>query len=86
MVRRRFQHTDIMNKVRETREQWDDVPAKVVGRRHNSRGGWKHADVLQRRINEGMQGKTRWPKGVFRFESFEEADAWWIQNIHFLTK
>jgi len=73
-------------KVKETREQWDDVPAKVVGRRRNAAGGWRNADVLQCRVNEAIRGRTTWPKGVFRFQSHSEADAWWIQKIHFLTK
>ena len=72
--------------VKETREQWDDVPAKVVGRRRSGVGGWSRATILQQRINDMMPGKTGWPKGVFRFHSHEEADAWWMKNIHFRTK
>jgi hypothetical protein len=67
-------------RIRETSEQWDDVPAKVVGRRHAAAGGWSNADVLQQRVNQSSAGRARWPKGVYRFTTFEEADAWWIQN------
>ncbi len=70
-------------KVRETSEQWDDVPRKVVGRRKVAIGGWENASKLQDLANKMNRGRTTWPRGVYRFRSFEEADAWWIQNIHF---
>ena len=70
-------------RIRETSEQWDDVPRKVVGRRLPAAGGWRDATVLQERVNQSMIGVTRWPKGVHRFRSFKEADDWWIQNIQF---
>ena len=69
--------------VRETTEQWDDVPSKVVGRRSSKSRGWIDATLLQERANEGMAGRTSWPKGVVRFRSFEEADAWWIQQMKY---
>lgn len=72
--------------VKETREQWDDVPAKVVGRRRSGVGGWSNVTILQQRVNEQKVGRASWPKGVFRFHSHEEADAWLIQNIHFPKK
>ncbi|MCS6772448.1 MAG: hypothetical protein NZ740_10595 [Kiritimatiellae bacterium] len=72
-----------MTKVRETSEQWDDVPRKVVGRRVSPGGGWEHATKLQQLANQMNRGRTSWPRGVFRFRSFEEADFWWIQNIRF---
>jgi hypothetical protein len=72
-------------KVNETTEQWDDVPAKVVGRRRRGATGWRQATVLQDNANAAMVGRTSWPKGVFRFRTFDEADAWWIQNIQFRT-
>ena len=67
------------NAMRETKEQWDDLPpdAKVVGKRRAPRGG--HG--LQRLANEMGQGLVTWPKGVFRFRSHEEADAWWIDQM-----
>lgn len=71
---------------KETTAQWDEVPAKVVGRRMAGVGGWRNADVLHQRINESQHEKAGWPKGVVRFLSHEEADAWWTQNIHFRTK
>jgi len=73
-------------KIKETRAQWDDVPAKVVGRRFSGAGGWNNATILQERINRGLPGKSGWPRGVVRFKSFEEADDRWMKNIHFRTK
>lgn len=69
--------------VRETSEQWDDAPRKVVGRRKRCSGGWTNATKLQDLANQMNRGRTTWPRGVFRFRSHEEADAWWIQNIQF---
>ncbi len=68
--------------MRETKEQWDDLPpgAKVVGKRRPSQGH-EVGDGLQRLANEMGQGLVSWPKGVFRFKSHEEADAWWIDQM-----
>ncbi len=73
----------MQDRVRETAEQWDDVPAKVVGRRRSAAPGWKGATILQDRVNEGIRGRTWWPKGVVRFSSFKEADEWWIHQTRF---
>lgn len=64
------------NRVRETNEQWDDVPAKVVGRRHPASRGWVDADGFQKLVNGLAQGQFALPGGVFKFRSFEEADQW----------
>lgn len=64
-----------MNKVRETREQWDDVPAKVVGRRKPGVVNLERGAAFLRwgaDANIRLRGR---PKGVFRYRSFEEADA-----------
>ena len=69
--------------MRETKEQWDDLPpdAKAVGKRRPPQGGLEFGDGLQRLANEMGQGLVTWPKGVFRFKSHEEADAWWIDQM-----
>jgi hypothetical protein len=58
----------------ESVEQWDDVPAKVVGRR--SRGSVDlecgEAFLLMGKAM-GIKLMHR-PKGVFRYASFDEAD------------
>lgn len=67
--------------VRETTEQWDDVPTKVVGRRRMP-GPHDPPDYrLQDLANSMHSGRVRWPKGVFRFRTHEEADAWWIKSM-----
>ncbi|HMP72847.1 MAG TPA: hypothetical protein PKE55_06235 [Kiritimatiellia bacterium] len=71
------------SKIKDTQAQWDDVPGKVVGRRRLASGGWEQATILQHRVNEALKGSAGWPRGVVRFSSFEEADAWWIQKTSF---
>lgn len=70
--------------IRETSEQWDDVPTKVVGRQRrvpvNLEAG---ADFLK--MGENWGGKRRGqPKGIFRFASHEEANQW--QMMHQITR
>jgi hypothetical protein len=79
-------HTAMKNIVRETKEQWDDVPAKVVGRRRPPSGGWSDVNILQHRINDSLRTGSGWPKGVYRFKSFEEADEWQRKMIIFPAK
>ena len=68
--------------IRETTEQWDDVPpgAKVVGRRRPRRDT-KPGYGIQQLANELSSGRLQWPKGVFRFKTHEEADAWWTERV-----
>ncbi len=56
---------------------------KVVGRKGRVQGGLLRADALQRLANELRNGKPFMPKGVFRFKSFEEADA---RKLSMLTR
>ena len=68
---------------RETSAGWDDLPegAKVVGKRHAPGGGMEVGDGLQRLVNDLGQGRVTWPKGVWRFKTHEEAEAWWLQRM-----
>ncbi|HMP90944.1 MAG TPA: hypothetical protein PJ991_12140, partial [Kiritimatiellia bacterium] len=43
--------------------------------------GWESMNVLQRRAGMGGRCGASWPKGVFRFKSFEEADEWWTKKM-----
>jgi hypothetical protein len=54
---------------------------KVVGRNARGRAGLAGADAMRRLANELRQGKPFMPKGVFRFKTFEEADAWKLQML-----
>jgi hypothetical protein len=77
-------HSEIVKKDSNQREeQWDEVPAKVVGRRRAPTDGWSSMDALQSQVNQLGRGYAAWPKGVYRFRSFEEADGWWIQKMVF---
>ena len=77
--------------MRETTEQWDDLPpgAKVVGKRRDPRASPGAGYGLQDLANEmgsfdspqGRQSRVTWPKGIIRFKTHEEADAWWIEKI-----
>lgn len=54
---------------------------KIVGRRTSIRDTWAYGMALQRTASEIMRstGRPRYPKGVFRFNSHEEADAWLLK-------
>ena len=57
-------------------------PAKTVGRRPPPSDAFAAAMVLQHTLNElsASFGHRFVPKGVYRFRSHEEADAWmWKQ-------
>ena len=69
--------------IRETTEQWDDLPpgAKVVGRRRPGT-----VDLVKARPFFEFAASIRRPKhfvprGVYRFKTFEEADAWHLKMI-----
>lgn len=60
----------------------DETPEmKVVGRNVRVRAGLAGADAMQRLANELRKGKPFMPKGVFRFRTFEEADAWKLRML-----
>ena len=54
---------------------------RTVGRRKQSAGGLEHADILLKTAVELRNGKPLFPRGVYRFKSFEEEDAWSLQMI-----
>ena len=49
--------------------------------RELSENYWKQFDKLQRAKSEEFGGGSPFPKGVFRFKTFEEADAWETEMI-----
>lgn len=62
-----------MSKLRETKEQWDDVPVKVVGKR---RKGTVNLDKGEKFLRLGLDLNVRLhgrKAGVFRYRSHEEA-------------
>ena len=69
--------------IRETTAQWDDLPqgAKVVGKRRPPGDGLETGGALQRLAQDMAAGRVTWPKGVWRFRTHEEADAWWIERM-----
>lgn len=71
---------------RETTEQWDDLPAgaKVVGKRRPSLA-YKAGYDIQALANELSGKRIGWPKGVFRFKTHEEADAWWRETMKIIN-
>ena len=59
----------------------EQPPMKIVGRT-----GEPHVDVIaidsmQRMANELRRGRPFIPKGVHRFKTFEEADAWTLRMM-----
>ena len=49
---------------------------KVVGKRKPSAGGLEAADKLLKLAIELRGDKPFFPKGVYKFRSFEEKEAW----------
>jgi len=68
-------------RIRETSEQWDDVPAKVVGRRGKAPVNLEKGAAFMRMAADRGGHRVGWPKGVFRFRSHDEADQWLIANM-----
>ncbi len=54
---------------------------KVVGRKGRLQTGLVRADAMQRLAAELRRGRPFMPKGVFRFKTFEEADAWKLKML-----
>lgn len=73
--------------IRETSAQWDDIPAKVIGRRQTpvvrATADYGLQDLVNDMHRDAAQRVT-WPRGIFRFKSHEEADQWWIQQMKVL--
>lgn len=57
------------------------VTMKVVGRRGRTPVNAASIDALQRMANALRQGRPFIPKGVHRFASFEEANAWTLRMM-----
>jgi hypothetical protein len=56
---------------------------KTVGRHAVVRDAFKYGMALQKsgsRLTRAL-GYPRFPKGVFRFRTFEEADAWMMKQM-----
>ncbi len=61
--------------VRETSEQWDDVPAKVVGRRRKGPVNLELGEGFLRMGADAGRRIPHRPKGVVRYTSHEEAES-----------
>jgi hypothetical protein len=58
-----------------------ELSMKVVGRRGRPKVDVKTIDSLQELANELRQGRPFMPKGVWRFKTHEEADAWKLKML-----
>lgn len=54
---------------------------KVIGRRRPSRGGLEAADGFLQMIVILREGQPFIPRGVYRFRSHEEKDAWTLKML-----
>ncbi len=61
--------------------QDDELPIKVVGRKGRPKVDVVRIDPLQKLANELRKGRPFMPKGVWRFKSFDEADAWKLKML-----
>ncbi len=57
----------------------DDPVAMTVGRRKAPRDSLVYGLGLQKMLNQ--MGGIRVPRGVYRFQSHEEADAWLMDHL-----
>ncbi len=60
----------------------EETIGKTVGKRRPPKEPWKGASTLQKTAHDLLTacGHRVGKKGVFRFNSHEEADAWWTEN------
>ena len=61
--------------------QAGELSIKVVGRKARPRVDVTTIDALQRMANELRNGRPFIPKGIWRFKSYEEADAWKLRML-----
>jgi len=54
---------------------------KVIGRKGKPRIDVTTIDSLQKLANELRKGRPFMPKGLWRFRSHEEADAWKLKML-----
>lgn len=54
---------------------------KVLGRRTMPTGGIKAAKNLQETLRHIRGNRPFVPRGVYRFQSFEEADTWLMKML-----
>lgn len=60
----------------------EDTHIKIVGKRSGQFApSLENADVLLRTMRQLRGGRGICPRGVYRFESFEEAHEWMIKMI-----
>ena len=60
---------------------------KTVGRRTGRRAfGFNQMDGFAELLNKFRGVQVVRPRGVFRFRSFEEADAWWEESMTVLPR
>ena len=71
----------VINRFSFINQSWDNVPEKVVGTRIVDNSTLHDAFELQDLVNDMTARKSTWPRGVFRFESYENAEEWWINEM-----
>src|SRR5437667_8953636 len=59
----------------------DKPLVKLVGRRKPAKVDAVSFDSMQKALNAMRRGRGLVPKGVYRFKSFDEADAWLIRTM-----
>ena len=58
-----------------------DEPTKVLGRRRPGKGGLDSANGFLKLVISLRNGKPFIPRGVHRFRSHEEKDAWTLRML-----
>ena len=59
----------------------NELPMKIVGRRKPSAGGLEQANRLLHLLLDLRAGRPFIPRGVYRFHSHEEKDAWTLKML-----
>ncbi len=60
--------------------QPNTLPIKRISRRREGEDVVRDVSILQRTMNR-LRGKALVPRGIYRFDSHEEADAWMMKQI-----
>lgn len=86
----RWRGSEVADKIAAMKHHVINVEEKIgktVGRRV-LKDGWSYAMGMQKTVGQLQKtfGGPRFPRGVFRFNSFEEADAWMMRHIIAATK
>ena len=63
-----------------SRQVPDELPIRRISRRDEGEDVLRDVAILQRTMNR-LRGSSLVPRGIYRFESHEDADRWMMEQI-----